>query len=185
MFKQLTTRMRLLFATGLLAVLLVAFGAVGLIVLAGGVEVGAGVRIACLAAVAVGVLLSIAAGLLLQRTIVRPLEQALRQAGGARGERADAEARRLRASLDDMNHSLARIGHLVGAINEIDIPAAAPGGYAAPEAGATVLAMDTARARRRSRAQAAAGCADADADVADATARMPRRHDADAARRDT
>ncbi|PHV05405.1 hypothetical protein CSQ96_21220 [Janthinobacterium sp. BJB412] len=177
MFKQLTTRMRLLFATGLLAVLLVAFGAVGLIVLAGGVEVGAGMRIACLAAVAVGVLLSIAAGLLLQRTIVRPLEQALRQAGGARGERAEAEARRLRASLDDMNHSLARIGHLVGAINEIDIPAAAP------EAGATVLALDTARARRRSRAQAAAACADADA--GDATARTPRRHDADAAGRDT
>lgn len=182
MFKQLTTRMRLLFATGLLAVLLVAFGAVGLIVLAGGVEVGAGMRIACLAAVAVGVLLSIGAGLLLQRTIVRPLEQALRQAGGARGERADAEARRLRASLDDMNHSLARIGHLVGAINEIDLPAASAGGPA--EAGATVLALDTARTRRRSRAQAAAACADAEADAADATARMPRRHDADAARRD-
>jgi hypothetical protein len=181
MFKQLTTRMRLLFATGLLAVLLVAFGAVGLIVLAGGVEVGAGMRIACLAAVAAGVLLSIAAGLLLQRTIVRPLQQALRQAGGARGVRADAEASRLRASLDDMNHSLARIGHLVGAINEIDIPAAAP------EAGATVLAMDTARERRRSRAQAAAACADAGADAgaADATARTARRHDADAARRDT
>jgi hypothetical protein len=107
----------------------------------------------------------------------------LRQAGGARGERADAEARRLRASLDDMNHSLARIGHLVGAINEIDLPAASAGGPA--EAGATVLALDTARARRRSRAQAAAGCADADADAADATARIPRRHDADAARRDT
>ena len=179
MFKQLTTRMRLLFATGLLAVLLVAFGAVGLIVLAGGVPAGAGLRLACLAAVAVGVLLSIAAGLLLQRTIVRPLELALRQAGGARSERASAEARGLRASLDDMNHSLARIGHLVGAINEIDIPAAAP------EAGATVLALDTARARRRSRAQAAATCADADADPADATARAPRRHDADAAMRDT
>lgn len=183
MFKQLTTRMRLLFATGLLAVLLVAFGAVGLIVLAGGVPAGAGLRLACLAAVAVGVLLSIAAGLLLQRTIVRPLELALRQAGGARSERASAEARGLRASLDDMNHSLARIGQLVGAINEIDLPSAAPGGHAAAEAGATVLALDKARARRRSRVQAAAGCADAAADAVDAAA-PPRRHDADAARRD-
>ncbi|MBJ7313499.1 hypothetical protein ACFOLJ_23900 [Rugamonas sp. CCM 8940] len=189
MLKPLNSRMRLLFAAGLLAVLLVVGGAAGLIVLAGGVEAGTGTRIVCLAAVCAGVLLSIAAGLLLQRSVVRPLRQAWREAGGVCGDSAAVEARRLRASLDEMNHSLARIGQIVGAINDIGVDTRSPTRAGqAPQGGATVLALDAARERRRSRAPIACAevAAAAAAAAADDTSPQPaRRHDADAGRGDT